>query len=326
MTYGRHLRLCLLTLIAPGLFPVLPTRLAADEPDPGFATLRFQAERETVLRVNRWIAEHPDSAERFDAAAWSLTESLENGWYAEGAAVAAQVLEWPDASPAVQLQARQIRCLAQAADGDVTGAIALFQDELKRIRIRNPNDTLEFAFALCGQFQISGDRDAAQEVIKATANAFFLNEEVRTICDRRLAKLLLLGTTPEDFIWTTVTGQPGKLSALRGQPVLIDFWATNCPPCIADLPALKATHHRHDLAIVGLSLDRTEADVTGFAQQQHIGWPLALVTTSPDSPRDKFRVVTIPATFLLDGEGKIILVDGTAREIELMLQRLNLEE
>ncbi len=317
----------LLAAVLLSAWGVMPGR--ADEPATGsFSSLLDRHDRAGFLAARDWATANPDHPEAHDAHAWCYSTAYERGWYADVLALSERLIAAESVSDELRKRARQLRCLGLAATGDSDAAIDAWGELLKGVRLRAPNETLDVAFSLSAQLQIAGDAAAAQEVLKSTANAFFLNEEIRTLCDRRIAKLLLLGSMAEDFSWVDVTGNAGRLGDLRGRFVLVDFWATNCAPCLADLPALKSVYHRfreRGFQIVGLSLDRTEQEVRQFQSERRIGWPLALVTSSGENPREKYRVVTIPATFLLDSEGKIVLVDGTARDVGLMLEKLTAE-
>lgn len=298
--------------------------MGEDTPSAGFASLRNAQIQSNFQAVSQWLSQNPDSPEFIDAATWYLETAYEYGWYAETSAIAKKLIQDNSGGPDTQKLAHRLSVLSLAARGD-DAAFAEFQEQLKRVSIRDPNQILDFAFALCAQYQIHGDVEAAREVLRATSESFFLNMQVRTLCDRRLAKLLLVGKTAPALSWKTVTGESASLTDLQGQTVLVDFWATNCAPCIADLPHLKQVYsrfHPQKFEIVGLSLDQSSKDVLAFRESRRVNWPLALVTDSPEDTREKFRVVTIPSTFLVDPEGKIVLVDGTARDIALMLEKL----
>jgi peroxiredoxin len=237
--------------------------------------------------------------------------------------VATRLIEHPVGGPEIRGLAPRLRVLALAAMQN-DDAFPEFRELLKRVNVRDPNQILEFAFALCAQYQINGDLDAAREVLQMTSDSYFLNMQVRTLCDRRLAKLLLVGKTAPTLSWKTIQQETASLDDLRGRYVLVDFWATNCAPCLADLPHLKQAYTRfqpHSFEIIGLSLDRSVQDLLTFRQQQNVRWPLALVSDSPDDTREKYRVVTIPSTFLIDPQGKIVLTDATARDVALMLEK-----
>lgn len=110
-----------------------------------------------------------------------------------------------------------------------------------------------------------------------------------------------------DFTVSTLNGQKIQLSALKGKVILLDFWATWCPPCRAEIPhfnELYAAYHGKGLEIVGLALDQNgPADVVAFVQQQSVSYPIAMGTSAIVEAYGGVR--GIPTTFLIDPQGRI---------------------
>jgi peroxiredoxin len=109
-----------------------------------------------------------------------------------------------------------------------------------------------------------------------------------------------------DFTLLDLSGKPWTLSGLRGHVVLVNFWATWCPPCrkeIPDLAALYSGFSSQGLVILGIS-DETADKVAPFAQKQNVPYPVLL------DPGDKvnklFSVGGIPRSFVYDREGKLV--------------------
>ncbi len=107
-------------------------------------------------------------------------------------------------------------------------------------------------------------------------------------------------------------GKMLKLSEYRGKVVLIDFWATWCPPCrrgIPDLIKLKEEYKNKDFEIIGVSLDRvtrggsTAEDVIPFMKKMGINYPIVWGTLQ--TPQAFGSVHAIPTTFFLDKNGKV---------------------
>src|SRR5205085_2372918 len=83
---------------------------------------------------------------------------------------------------------------------------------------------------------------------------------------------------PFTLKFTALDGRAIELMALRGKVVLLDFWATWCTPCIAELPKLKevyARYHDRGFELIGISLDRAEdrQKLVDFIARENLSWP-----------------------------------------------------
>lgn len=108
---------------------------------------------------------------------------------------------------------------------------------------------------------------------------------------------------------TTTSGQKIKLSDYKGKVVLVDFWATWCPPCrkgIPDLISLKNEFKGKDFEVIGVSVDQenTVNDVVPFIQQYGINYPV--VYYDPMALASFGAVESIPTSFILDKSGKVV--------------------
>ena len=127
---------------------------------------------------------------------------------------------------------------------------------------------------------------------------------------KKIQRALAVGSKFPDIDEKDIAGKSFSVANYKGKVVLVDFWATWCGPCVGELPnVLKAyeKHHPHGFEIVGISLDSDKTKLTNFLEQRKVTWQQFFDGKGwQNKLAVKFGVVSIPATFLLDGEGKII--------------------
>jgi thiol-disulfide isomerase/thioredoxin len=99
---------------------------------------------------------------------------------------------------------------------------------------------------------------------------------------KTLAKHILRGTKPYedgkplDIRFTALDGREVDLAKLKGKVVLVEFWSTSCGPCVAEMPAVKATYQKfHDrgFEVVGINLDDKESVLRRFIKEKELPWP-----------------------------------------------------
>src|SRR5690606_29848736 len=148
------------------------------------------------------------------------------------APLARQYGERESATPETLRLARQVAAVAAVGDGRIDDALVLFDDHLKTIRLRSANEALEFATRLADELQLTDDSAAARAIYERVSERFFLNAAVREFCENKIDKLRLLGRVAPEVSLADFDGKPVDWAEYRGQVVLVDFWATNCPPCL----------------------------------------------------------------------------------------------
>jgi peroxiredoxin len=118
---------------------------------------------------------------------------------------------------------------------------------------------------------------------------------------------LQAGDQAPDFAAPRLDGDTVRLSELRGQPVLLNIWATWCPPCREEMPGLQALHERYGdrLRVLGVSIDSPGADGAVREFVREYGVSFTILHDPAERVTRQYRTIGVPETFLIDGAGRI---------------------
>jgi peroxiredoxin len=103
-------------------------------------------------------------------------------------------------------------------------------------------------------------------------------------------------------------GRPVDLASYRGKVVVLNFWATWCPPCVAEMPSLERLHRGlgpEGLAVVTVSTDEDEAALRSFVKQHALTLPVLRDPGGRDAA-SRYRTTGYPETFVLDRSGVLL--------------------
>lgn len=135
-----------------------------------------------------------------------------------------------------------------------------------------------------------------------------------------------VGAQAPDFTMNDPEGKPIQLSSLRGKVVLIDFWASWCGPCRQENPnvvKLYQQYHDKGFEILGVSLDRTQDEWVKAIQDDQLTWVhVSDLQFWQSSAARLYGVNSIPKTYLLDKDGKIIATGLRSKELAAKLAEL----
>lgn len=114
-----------------------------------------------------------------------------------------------------------------------------------------------------------------------------------------------IGSTP-DFSATTVTGENVQLSAYRGQVVMLNFWATWCPPCRAEMPAIDAAYRQYGpqgFTVLAVNNGETPERITPFGRALGLNIPLVLDTST--RIQRQFAIEAYPTSIFIGRDGAV---------------------
>ncbi|MFO7317023.1 MAG: redoxin domain-containing protein [Bacilli bacterium] len=118
-----------------------------------------------------------------------------------------------------------------------------------------------------------------------------------------------LGKPAPDFTLNTLDGNPLTLSDLKGKKVILNFWATWCPPCKDEMPHFQEYYEKYaeednvEIVAVNYTLNDKMASVENFVKSYDLTFPVLLM--EEEDVRETYKVYTLPSTFFINSKGVI---------------------
>ena len=134
-----------------------------------------------------------------------------------------------------------------------------------------------------------------------------MSEEAARLLKNAKIQVYNKAADPYNFTLPLLSGENATLSSFRGKVVILNFWATWCPPCRAEMPSMEILYKRYKdqgLEILAVDIGENANTVRQFIQKNNYSFPVLLDTTKQTSAI--YGVEAIPTTYIIDRNGKII--------------------
>ncbi len=132
-------------------------------------------------------------------------------------------------------------------------------------------------------------------------------------------RLLELPGKPMEISGALLDGTPFNQKSLAGKVVLVDFWATWCGPCVAEIPNMLEQYekyHAKGFEVVGISLDEEKEKVDAFVAEHKIPWPIIYVGKGWQDPTAQFYGISgIPQLILIGRDGNVITLNARGKKL-----------
>ena len=296
-------------------------------------TLLDQERRTKIAAYGRWLEAHPDDlasrlrmleilgkfhpvSPQYDAGLQALAdEHPETEWAAavsfKQTYAAHQKAFYDDEDAGHEAAVEAVLGAARALVAAYPDATASKDARYELLREARKNDDLD---ALRDHFDWL---EARRDQIEA-----FWSERAYTMTNSRIRVRGLPEFAAEDL-----DGKAWSPESMKGRVVLVDFWATWCGPCIAEMPNLKeiyAAHHDKGFEILGISADDIEeAEFKEWLVEKEVPWPQVFTGEGWKSEMlELFEIKGIPTAILVDKNGDIVGVDLRGEELKAKVESL----
>jgi peroxiredoxin len=318
----------------------LPTRIAALTlaalalASPGFAqeskpssvsALQDEHDRALLRDLKIYINEHPKADDIEQAYMLVFNKAIEHDWFADHETIASRYLvEHPDGP--IQSLARIVGTMARAQAGKYDEALARYKELMRGLGKEDQEEfAVNFADTLASAATAAGEYAIAKQVYETLLDRYGESPTLRQKVREDLSRLDKVNKPAPALAVKDVKGASFRLPDLKGKYVLVDFWATWCAPCVAELPKVQEAYTKYHAAgfeVVGVSLDETRTALLDFVKARNIPWRQVHNASGGGDLVEAFGVNSIPATFLIDPEGTIIRLDLRGPALDQTLAKL----
>lgn len=301
----------------------------------GMARVSLQAAEKALVKCRPGDAVH-DDASRLKLESLMMLERMGDEQASTAlAAYAADVAK--SSSPELAREGQRLLIVAEAQRLFEARDVAAGPELVRKVAAMlaaAPDDvrTASLAAQLAAAF---GDMPDAGPLAVAAAEAFVPllvkspNPQVQELGANLAgtARRLSLPGKPMEIRGRLLDGTPFDPASLAGKVVLVDFWATWCGPCVAEIPNVLEQYRKYrdkGFEVVGISLDEDREALAAFVAEKKVPWPIILdaAADGPQRMAAHYGITGIPQLILIGRDGRVITLEARGKQLEERLAEL----
>jgi thiol-disulfide isomerase/thioredoxin len=201
---------------------------------------------------------------------------------------------------------------------------AALEGRIAELVARNPAEPAIVSFQLArADLMLRFDHEKGMAFLRELTKV--PDQNLANAAKARMVKEQIIGQTVS-FQFTAVDGSSVDTSELHGKVVLVDFWASWCPDCIREMPAVRQTYQKYKdkgFAVIGISLDKDAQALANFVARKLIPWPEYFDGKGWENDfATKYGVHSIPEMWLINRRGEVASTDVSVDKLEQRIEQL----